>query len=302
MPEMIFDRPLLTRRRARFANIIPAHDFLLQRVGEDIQMRLGAVMREFDTALNLGAHHGVLTAMLRKDGTCAHIVSTDLCESLIRQCEGHRAVCDEEFLPFKSQSLDLVISGLILHLVNDLPGALVQIRRALKPDGLFLAAVLGGQTLRELREVMALAEDEIEGGVSPRVAPFADVRDYGALLLRAGFALPVSDSDVVSVTYATPFELMREVQGMGTSNALNERRKTPLKRSILMRAAQIYAEKFPAESGRVKATFEIIHLTGWAPDASQPKPLSPGSATTRLADALGAQEHSTGEKADPSSK
>jgi len=302
MPEMIFDRALLTRRRARFANKIPAHDFLLQRAGEDIQMRLGAVMREFDTALNLGAHHGVLTRMLRKDGRCAHIVSTDLCEPLIRQCEGQRAVCDEEFLPFISQSLDLVVSGLILHLVNDLPGALVQIRRALKPDGLFLAAVLGGQTLRELREVMALAEDEIDGGASPRVAPFADVRDYGALLLRAGFALPVSDSDVVSVTYATPFDLMREVQGMGASNALSERRKTPLKRSILMRAAEIYSDRFAAQNGRITATFEIIHLTGWAPDASQPKPLAPGSARMRLADALDTQEHSTGEKTNPTGK
>ena len=302
MSQQIFDRRLLTRRRARFVDKIPAHDFLLQRVSEDIQLRLGAVMREFDVALNLGAHHGVLTQLLRNDGRSTHIISTDLCEPLIARCEGHRVVCDEEFLPFKSQSLDLVVSGLTLHLVNDLPGALIQIRRALKPDGLFLAAVLGGQTLTELREVMALAEDEIDGGVSPRVAPFADVRDYGALLQRAGFALPVSDADVLSATYATPFDLMREVQAMGASNALAARRKQPLKRSILIRAAEIYADKFPANSGRVSATFEIIHLTGWAPDASQPKPLAPGSADTRLADALGAQEHSAGEKADPSGK
>ncbi|MHA1165242.1 MAG: methyltransferase domain-containing protein [Alphaproteobacteria bacterium] len=302
MPEQLFDRKLLTKRRARFAKKIPAHDFLLQRACEDIQLRLGAVMRDFDTALNLGAHHGVLTQMLRKDGRCAHIVSTDLCEPLIRQCEGHRVVCDEEFLPFKSQSLDLVISGLTLHMVNDLPGALVQIRRALKPDGLFLAAVLGGRTLMELREAMALAEDEIDGGVSPRVAPFADVRDYGALLMRAGFALPVTDSDAVNVTYATPFDLMRELQGMGASNALAERRKLPLKRSTLMRVAEIYTSRFPAGSSRVGATFEIIHLTGWAPDASQPKPLAPGSARMRLADALDTQEHSTGEKATPSDK
>ena len=302
MPEQIFDRTLLTQRRARFANKLAAHDFLLQRAGEDIQLRLGAVMREFDIALDLGAHHGVLTQILRNDTRCAHIISTDLCEPLIARCEGPRAVCDEEFLPFKTQSLDLVVSGLTLHMVNDLPGALVQIRRALKPDGLFLAAVLGGNTLRELREAMALAEDEIDGGVSPRVAPFADVRDYGALLQRAGFALPVTDSDVVNVTYATPFDLMREVQGMGASNALAERRKAPLKRSILMRAAEIYSERFAAENGRVRATFEIIHLTGWAPDASQPKPLRPGSARMRLADALDTQEHSTGEKTNPTGK
>ena len=302
MPEIIFDRALLTKRRARFANKFPAHDFLLQRAGEDIQLRLGAIMREFEVALNLGAHHGVLTQMLREDPRCAHVVSTDLCEPLIARNSGPRAVCDEEFLPFKSQSLDLVVSGLTLHMVNDLPGALVQIRRAIKPDGLFLAAVLGGRTLIELREVMALAEEEIDGGVSPRVAPFADVRDYGALLQRAGFALPVSDADVVSVTYATPLDLMRDVQAMGASNALAERRKAPLKRSVLMRASEIYTSRFPAKNGRIRATFEIIHLTGWAPDASQPKPLRPGSATTRLADALDTQEYPTGDKADPSDK
>ncbi len=302
MPEQIFDRTVLTQRRARFASKLPEHDFLLQRAAEDIQQRLGAVMRDFDIALNLGAHHGVMTKMLRDDTRCTHIFSTDLCEPLIAQSEGHRIVCDEELLPFKTQSLDLVISGLALHLVNDLPGALVQIRHALKPDGLFLAAVLGGRTLTELREAMALAEDEIDGGVSPRVAPFADVRDYGALLLRAGFALPVADSDVVSVTYATPFDLMREIQGMGASNALTQRRKTPLKRSILMRAAEIYTRNFPAKNGRIRATFEIIHLTGWAPDASQPKPLAPGSAATRLADALNTHEHSAGEKASPAEK
>lgn len=302
MPEQIFDRTLLTKRRTRFANKLPAHDFLLQRAGEDIQQRLGAVMRDFDVSVNLGAHHGLLTQILKKNTRCTHIISTDLCEPLIAQSEGHRIVCDEECLPFKAQSLDLLVSGLTLHMVNDLPGSLVQIRRALKPDGLFLAAVLGGRSLSELREAMAVAEEDIDGGVSPRVSPFADIRDYGALLLRAGFALPVTDSDMVSVTYATALDLMRDIQGMGASNVLSERRKTPLKRSVLMRAAQIYAEKFPAENGRISATFEIIHLTGWSPDASQPKPLAPGSARKRLSDALGAQEHSTGEKANPTGK
>jgi SAM-dependent methyltransferase len=202
-------------------------------------------------------------------------------------------------LPFAPASFDLVVSGLNLHLVNDLPGALVQIRRALKPDGLFLAAILGGRTLRELREAFTVAESEITGGASPRVIPFADIRDCGALLQRAGFALPVTDADKVDASYATPFDLMRDVRNMGAANMLAARSRKPLSRAVLLRAAEIYAERFSLDNGRVTATFEIIHLTGWAPHESQPKPLAPGSAKTRLADALGAEERGAGEKADP---
>lgn len=300
--EKLFDRALLARRRARAARTMHAHDFLLRRAGEDIAARLGAVTREFPLALNLGAHHGLLTSLLREHPRIGAIVSADSCLALVEQCEGPRLVCDEEVLPFAGASLDLIVSGLALHLVNDLPGALIQIRRALTPDGLFLGAVLGGRTLFELREALAVAEEEIDGGVSPRVAPFADVRDYGALLQRAGFALPVTDADVVQASYATPLDLMRELRAMGASNMLTARRKKPLKRGVLMRAAEVYSDRFPAPRGRIRATFEIIHLTGWAPDASQPKPLSPGSAQTRLADALGTQEHTAGEKADPTGK
>ncbi len=300
--EKLFDRALLARRRARAARNLHAHDFLLRRAGEDIAARLGAVTREFPLALNLGAHHGVLTSLLREHPRIGRIFSADSCLALVEKCEGPRLVCDEEVLPFADASLDLIVSGLALHLVNDLPGALIQIRRALMPDGLFLGAVLGGRTLFELREALAVAEEEIDGGVSPRVAPFADVRDYGALLQRAGFALPVTDADVVQASYATPLDLMRELRAMGASNMLTARRKKPLKRGVLMRACEIYGERFPAPRGRIRATFEIIHLTGWAPDASQPKPLRPGSAKTRLADALGAQEHAAGEKADPTGK
>ena len=298
-PERIFDRRLIARRRARFSNVLQEHDFLLRRAGDDIAERLGSVMREFPLALNLGAHHGVLSALLVRDGHIGHIVSADSCQPLITQCHGTRIVCDEELIPFKAGAFDLVVSGLSLHLVNDLPGALIQIRRVLKPDGLFLAAVLGGQTLAELREALALAEEETDGGVSPRVAPFADVRDYGALLQRAGFALPVTDADMVEVTYATPFDLMRDIQAMGASNPLTARRRQPANRKLLMRAAEIYAQRFSSDRGRVRATFEIIHLTGWAPHESQPKPLTPGSARRRLADALHTQERSAGEKADP---
>jgi NADH dehydrogenase [ubiquinone] 1 alpha subcomplex assembly factor 5 len=206
---------------------------------------------------------------------------------LLSQCDGPRLQADEEALPFAEQSLDLVVSGLALHFVNDLPGTLIQIRRALKPDGLLLAALLGGATLTELRTAFLTAEEELEGGASPRVAPFADVRDLGGLLQRAGFALPVADSDTVTVTYREPLALMLELRAMGSSNALTERSRRPLRRATLARAIEIYRERFGLPDGRVPATFEIVTLTGWAPHPSQPKPLRPGSATTRLADVLG---------------
>ncbi len=207
-----------------------------------------------------------------------------------------RIVADEEALPFAPASLDLFVSGLVLHHVNDLPGTLVQVRRALKPDGLLLAALLGGETLKELREAWLIAEDEVSGGASPRVAPFADVRDLGGLLQRAGFALPVADTDVVRVTYASPLDLMREIKAMGASNVLTARRRVPVTRKLLFRAAEIYSERFALADGRVPATFEIITLTAWVPHVSQQKPLQPGSAKARLADALGVKEQGAGEK------
>ena len=203
---------------------------------------------------------------------------------------------DEEALPFRDGALDLVVSALALHHVNDLPGTLVQIRRALKPDGLFVAALLGGETLTELRQAFAAAESDVEGGVSPRVAPFADLRELGALLQRAGFALPVTDVDRVTVRYDSIFGLMHDLRRMGATNALFDRRRAPLRRQTLMRAAEIYASRFSDADGRLRATFEIVWLLGWAPDPSQQQPLRPGSAKTRLADALGTHEISTGEK------
>jgi SAM-dependent methyltransferase len=190
-----------------------------------------------------------------------------------------------------------VVSACALQFVNDLPGTLIQVRRALKPDGLFLAAMIGGDSLAELREAFAQAEAEVEGGVSPRVAPFADLRDLGGLLQRAGFALPVTDVDRLSVRYTSPFALMHDLRRMGAGNALSERRRTPLRRATLRRVLEIYTERFSDPDGRVRATFEIIWLSGWAPHQSQRQPLKPGSATTRLADALRTQEISTGEKA-----
>ncbi len=299
MTDILFDRKLLIRRRARAAPAALSHDFLVRRAGEDIAARLDAVVRDFPLALNLGAHHGVITKTLLQTGQVGRIINADPCHALLAHSAGPRIVCDEEFLPIGPGMLDLVVSALNLHLVNDVPGALVQIRRSLKPDGLLLAAVLGGRTLCELREVFTTAESETAGGASPRVIPFADVRDYGALLQRAGFALPVTDADQFTVTYPTPFDLMRDVRAMGGANMLVARSRKPLRRETLFRAAELYTERFPAPDGRVAATFEIIHLSGWAPDGSQPKPLAPGSAKKRLADALGAKEKNAGEKADP---
>jgi SAM-dependent methyltransferase len=289
-PTIIFDRDVLLRRRERHADDAGRHDFLLARVGDDFAERLSLIKRRFPLAANVGAHHGLLSHRLAGAGGIEHIVNAERSLQLLRQCPGRRVVADEEALPFAEASLDLVVSGLALHLVNDLPGALVQIRRALRPDGLLLAALLGGTTLTELRQSWLAAEAEITGGASPRVAPFADARELGALLQRAGFALPVVDSESVTVTYASPLALMHELRAMGASNMLIARRRSPVTRGLLMRAAEIYAERFGIAGGRVRATFEILTLTAWAPDESQPKPLRPGSAKARLADALGATE------------
>lgn len=302
MIETLFDKKLLADRMARHAQGALSHDFLLRRAGEDMAERLNAISRKFPLALDLGAHHGIVGSAIAGTGPVGEIIYADPCMALLEQCTEAGLVCDTEFLPFAPETFDLVISGLNLHFANDLPGALIQIRRSLKPDGLFLAAVLGGGTLGELREAFTVAESEIEGGASPRVIPFADIRDYGALLQRAGFAMPVTDADKFNVTYATPFDLMRELRAMGAANMLSDRSRKPLRRATLFRAAEIYAERFSTNGGRVSATFEIIHLSGWAPHESQPKPLTPGSAKTRLADALGAEEHKAGDKADPKRK
>lgn len=293
----IFDRRLLIERRNRVADGAADHDFLLARVADDLAERLSAIKRQFPIALDLGAHHGLIGRHLRRLPGIEMVIDMEPASRLLAQCEGPRVQADEEALPFAGESLDLVVSGLALQFVNDLPGALLQVRRALKPDGLLLAAMLGGTTLHELRTALLAAEEEIEGGASPRVAPFADVRDLGALLQRAGFALPVADSETVTVTYADPLALMRELRAMGAANALLARKKSPLRRATLTRALEIYADRFGLANGRIPATFEIITLTAWAPHESQQKPLRPGSAKARLADALGAVEQPAGESA-----
>jgi NADH dehydrogenase [ubiquinone] 1 alpha subcomplex assembly factor 5 len=261
----IFDRRLLTLRRNRAARHATAHDFLLEQVAEDIATRLEAIGRRFPVALNLGAHHGLLGRRLRRVPGIELVIDVEPALELLAQCDGPRVQADEELLPFADCSLDLVASGLALHMVNDLPGTLVQIRRALKPDGLLLAAALGGSTLYELRHALLAAEADTAHGASPRIAPFADIQQFGALLQRAKFALPVVDSVKLTVTYAHPACLMREIRAMGASNVLRARRRTSLRRATLLSAVDCYRRQFGLANGRIPATFEILTLTAWAP-------------------------------------
>jgi SAM-dependent methyltransferase len=296
MSPLIFDRDLLVRRRDRWAAAAPAHDFLLHRTAEDLADRLSLIRRTFPVAVCVGAFHGVVSRRLRQLAMLGLVIDMEASPRLAARCDGPVVVADEEILPFRTQSLDLVISGLALQHANDVPGILAQIRRALKPDGLLLASVLGGLTLHELRQAFVAAESETAGGASPRVAPFADVRDFGGLLQRAGFALPVADADIVEVAYPDALALMHDVQAMGMSNALHERRRAFLRRDTLFRAAEIYAERFARPDGRVIATFEIITLTGWAPHPEQQQPLKPGSAEVRLAEILGDPDRPAGRR------
>jgi SAM-dependent methyltransferase len=288
----IFDRRLLRTRRQRAARLGPA-PFLLESVAADMVERLSLVLRGFTLGVDLGTPTAAVREALRGQVTTLIAVEPLAAE----RRTGLAVAADEEALPFRDGALDLVVSALALQFVNDLPGTLVQIRRALKPDGLFLAALLGGETLTELRQAFAAAESEIEGGASPRVAPFADLRDLGALLQRAGFALPVTDFERLTVRYESVFALMHDLRRMGAGNALAERRRTPLRRATLLRMAEIYAQRFADPDGRVRATFDIVWLAGWAPDESQQKPLAPGSARMRLADALNTEEIAAGERA-----
>jgi SAM-dependent methyltransferase len=299
----LFDRALLRSRRRRALALAPS-GFLLERVAEDAADRIATVLRRFEVALDLGSPGDALRRALIASGKVGTVIAADALVDRGARDDSTSAlavVCDEEALPFRDASLDLITSGLSLQFVNDLPGTLVQIRRALKPDGLFLAALIGGDTLSELRQAFAAAEAEIENGVSPRVAPFADVRDLGALLQRAGFALPVTDVDRFTVRYASPLALMHDLRRMGATNALLERSRRPLKRAVLARMMENYGARFADADGRIRVTFEIMWLSGWAPHESQQQPLKPGSAKTRLADALGTQELSAGDKAGPKS-
>jgi SAM-dependent methyltransferase len=266
---VLFDRGLLLARQSRALRLGPA-TFLLDRVAEDVEERLHAVLREFADVADIWTPG----ELLRKP-------SRDRFKSIV-----HIDLSEPESLPLQPGSIDLAVSALAFQFVNDLPGVLAQIRRALKPDGLLLAAMIGGDTLTELRQSFAAAEAELEGGASPRVAPFADLRDIGSLLQRAGLALPVTDVDRIVVRYDSAFALMADLRRMGATNILIERRRAPTRRATMLRMAQIYGERFADPDGRIRATFDVIWLSGWAPHESQQQPLRPGSAKASLAEAV----------------
>jgi SAM-dependent methyltransferase len=290
---IVFDRALLRRRRDRAAGRFAAHAFLFEETAERLADRLEDIRRPFPLALDLGCRDGTLGRILAGRKGIERLIGCELSPALAATAGASSpvVVADEEFLPFAEGRFDLVVSNLGLHWVNDLPGALVQVRRALRPDGFFCASMLGGHTLAELRRCLMEAELEITGGVSPRASPFAEIRDVGALLQRAGFALPVVDTDTITVTYTDAFALMADLRGMGETNAALNRRKVPTRRAIFMDAARRYAQTFAEPDGRIPATFEVLWLAGWAPDPSQQQPLKPGSATRSLTEALRPPPH-----------
>jgi NADH dehydrogenase [ubiquinone] 1 alpha subcomplex assembly factor 5 len=282
----IFDRRLLRDRRSRAAADLQAHDFLLREIAERLADRLSDIARRFPLALDLGARDGILARTLQGRGGIETMIQSYI-SFVVARPTNLSVVADEELLPFREQCFDAVLSNLSLHWVNDLPGTLAQIRSSLKSDGLFLASLFGSGTLQELRMSLMEAELAETGGASPRVSPFADLRDAAGLLQRAGFALPVADVDTVTVTYGDFFALLRDLRGMGETNLLLDRLKRPTRRTVFARAAAIYQERFADAEGRLPATFQILFLTGWAPDPSQQQPAKRGSGKTSLKDVLG---------------
>ena len=288
-PQTLFDRSLARARLERGASMAAARagaDFLLKRATGELLERLSLIKRNFAIALDLGTPGPHAARAMSAGGNFGFVAQAAPIRAGLGGADLARLVADEERLPIADVSCDLVVSLLALQGVNDLPGVLIQARRALRPDGLFMACVMGGDSLNELRQSLTIAEIEIRAGASPRVAPFADVRALGGLLQRAGFALPVVDLDRAVVRYGDMIALMRDLRAMGATNALNARSRTPLRRDVLRRAGQVYAERFADPDGRLRATFDMGWLSGWAPHESQPRPLKPGSARMRLEDAL----------------
>jgi SAM-dependent methyltransferase len=286
----VFDRRLVACRRTRFARDFAAAGFLVEEVVARLVDRLADIQRDFRRVLVLGAPLGLVEATLQGRWGGDLLVACDGTQAMLT-APGLRVVSDAEALPFAPDRFDLVLSPMILHWVNDLPGTLVQLRHCLAPDGLLLAGMPGGETLAELRQCLTQAELACEGGASPRVSPFADVRDAGSLLQRAGFALPVVDLDRITVTYPDPLRLLRELGRMGEGNALLQRRPGPLRRDTLAHALALYGAQFGDGDGRIQATFDILFMAGWKPHPNQQQPARRGSASVRLADALRVPEN-----------
>ncbi|WP_316862830.1 methyltransferase domain-containing protein [uncultured Cohaesibacter sp.] len=283
----IFDTRLLKERRVRaYRKFGRQGDFLLTMSIEDLLDRLAITLRPFPKCVELGGHSGILAQALSKREGTESVMRLEQ-DPVFFQPEDAGLVMESEELPLEAESINLLVSPLYLHWINDLPGLLHQIRQSLAPDGLLLASLLGRESLRELRQAFLMAESELKSGSSPHVSPFPDVRDMGTLLQRAGFALPVVDHDLITVRYDTMFDLMRDLRFMGATNVLHERSRTPLRKDILYRAAEIYRDTFSEPDGRLVATFQILYLSGWSPHESQQKPLAPGSAQQSLATALG---------------
>ncbi|NKB19173.1 MAG: methyltransferase domain-containing protein [Alphaproteobacteria bacterium] len=295
---IVFDRMAVRRQRERAARRFSKHDFLFREVAERLVDRLADIRRNFPLAIDLGSRGNHLSQLLADNTSIETIIEM----GLITRASKTGFVGDEEALPLAPACVDLIVSNLVLHWTNDVPGSLIQCRQALKPDGLFMASILGGETLTELRQVTMEVEAEISGGVSPRVSPFAELSDTASLLQRAGFNLPVADSDTITVTYSDVFALMHDLRGMGETNAVIARSQNFTKREFFFKVAERYTELFGDSDGRIPASFQILYLTGWAPDTSQQQPLRPGSATASLAEALESEERSAGEKAEPADK
>lgn len=284
--DTLFDQERISANRLRaLSGATPPADFLLKLAARELAERLQLVERRFEAAAELHGATGATAHALMETGKIGKLSRVETSQRFAGPGE---TLTEAPFdtLPFDADSLNLIVSPLALHVVDDLPGTLLQIRRALKPDGLFLAAIPGAGTLAELRDVLLATEIEMAGGASPRVIPFADIRDIGGLLQRAGFTLPVVDSQQYTVRYDSLFPLMRDLRAMGMSNPLRARSRKPLGRKFFLRAAELYGERYADPDGRIRATFSFIYLSGWAPHESQQKPLRPGSAKMRLADAL----------------
>jgi len=283
-PVNLFDRALLKSRRERIFKQTKNknYDYLLRYAANDIVDRTTLIKRNFPLVLNYGCHTGLLSQLMNELETMQCVISTDTVEECAQTAPRPATICDEELFPFANESFDLIVSALTLQWINDLPGTLRQIRNGLKPDGVFIAATLGSQSLCELRHCFLTAEEELYGGASPRVAPFVDVKDLGHLLQRAGFNLPVTDRDVLPVRYANAMQLMQEIKKMGAGNNLTNRHKAPSSRALFERVNELYHENFSDSDGRITATFEIVFLMGWAPHPDQQKPLRPGSGKVSL--------------------